>query len=333
MQAARRLVLTALALACASTLAAAQVVTELAVRHRAGQTFVTWRERATPGLRYRVYRAERILHAPAELEDADLLGEVDDRSSRNQGRSLATGVEHAWVIEDGGPELAANQGLFVHTVAESARNAYYVVTCVLPSGEVRAVVPGDNENRLGIPEHPAPPQPVLQTGGAIDELWAHWVSDRDTPFQPALSLLPSRGYNLLFQRGTAAGPHGLVVRLHAAGQMYSQAWPQRFEIPQDVDSLALSDLVPFTSYTLWFGSQERMPAEPNASTRIWNYTQQRMTWEIDWMARHLGAAHDPERVYVVGGSMGAIGGMYLVGEHPERFAAALLRNGLWDATV
>jgi hypothetical protein len=28
--------------------------------------------------------------------------------------------------------------------------------------------------------------------------------------------------------------------------------------------------------------------------------------------------------------MGAIGGMYLVGEHPERFAAALLRNGLYD---
>jgi len=48
------------------------------------------------------------------------------------------------------------------------------------------------------------------------------------------------------------------------------------------------------------------------------------------MTARLGAAHDPERVYVVGGSMGAIGGMYLVGEYPERFAAALLRNGLYD---
>lgn len=322
----------ALAVACvvfAGALASAQV-RELDVRHRSGQTFLTWRELAGSDVRYRVYRSERPLQTAQDLDGADLLGEVDDRTSRNQGRSLASGTERTWIIASGGAALAADQGLFVHTVQRSSKHAHYAVTCVIAGNENRTLVPDSNATRLGMVETVAPPEPVLQSSGSDGELWGHWVGDRDTPFLPALSPWPSRGFNFFFQRGTAAGPHGLVVRLHAAGQAYTQAWPQRFEIPQDVDSLALSDLMPYTSWSVWFGSHELLPGTPTADTRVWNYTQQRMLWEIDWMTARLGATHDPERVYVVGGSMGAIGGMYLLGERPERFAAALLRNGLYD---
>ncbi len=313
----------------AGALASAEV-REIEVRHRAGQTFLTWRELAGPDVRYRVYRSERPLRTAQDLDGADLLGEVDDRSSRNQGRSLASGVERTWILSSGGAALAANQGLFVHTVQRHTKHAHYAVTSVIAGNENRTLVPDGNTNRLSMVETVTAPEPVLQTSGPEGELWGHWVGDRDTPFLPALSPWPSRGFNFLFQRGTAAGPHALVVRLHAAGQAYTQAWPQRFEIPADVDSLALSDLVPYTSWSVWFGSHELMPGTPTADTRVWNYTQQRMLWELDWMTARLGAEHDPERVYVVGGSMGAIGGMYLLGEQPERFAAALLRNGLYD---
>ena len=329
MLAARRIAL-ALGLWCAGALGSAQVVSEIAVRHRAGQTFVTWRELASQGVRYRIYRSDRVMRTAADLGAAEFLGEVDDRSSRNQGRSLATGVEHTWIIEDGAPPLAVDQGLFVYTVERGSKGAFYAVTSVHHGAEDRTLVPGSNVNRLSFAERIAPPQPVLQSNAADGELWGHWVGNRETPFLPALSPWASRGFNFYFQRGTAPGPHGLVLRLHAAGQAYSQAWPQRFEIPQDVDSLAFSDLMPYTSWSMWFGSHELLPGAPTSDTLVWNYTQQRMMWELDWLTDRLGAAHDPERVVVVGGSMGAIGGMYLVGEYPERFAAALLRNGLYD---
>lgn len=308
-----------------------EIPSEIQVTARAGQSFITWRELPASGVHYRVYRSSRVIASGTDLAEADFLGEVDDRSSRNQGRSLASGVEYTWIITPGGQPLAADQGLFVYTIETSVpRAAYYAVTKVVANVEDRTVVLGTNATSFGIFEKAKPPQPVLQNDQPEGQLWAHWVSERDTPFLPALSPWPSRGFNFHFQAGSAAGPHGLVVRLHAAGQTYLQAWPQRFETPADVDGLALSDLSPYTSFSFWYGSQELLPGTPSSSTRVWNYTQQRVLWTVDWMVQRLGASHDPERLYVVGGSMGAIGAMYLLAEYPERFAAALLRNGLYD---
>jgi len=325
----RRILGAVLVLALAAPLAA-QTATEIKAMNRFGQTFVTWREIAAPNKRYRVYRSTSPITVTADLKSADLLGEVDDRSSRNQGRSLASGVEHTWVILSGAPEMPADKGLFVYTAEADTPKAYYAVTSLQAGGENRTVTPGANATTSGVREKPAPPEPVLQSTSSEGEVWGHWVGNRDTPFQPALNLFPSRGYDFQVQPGDAPGPHGLVVRLHAAGQTYLQAWPQRFETPEDVDILSFSDLMPYTSWSFWFGSHENLPAAPTAGTTVWNYTQQRIAWTMDWLAARLGAAHDPERVYVVGGSMGAIGGMYLLSEYPERFAAALLRNGLYD---
>jgi len=310
--------------------ASAQTPGEIHAEHRAGQTFLTWRELSTTGKHYRVYRADAPLASSADLAQADLLGEVDDRSSRNQGRSLATHSEQTWIIAPGGAPLAATQGLFVYTAERSSSTAYYAVTSVQGGKETKTLVPGANATVDPLVELPAPPEPVLQLRDAAGELWGHWVQNRDTPYQRALSLWPSHGYNFRYEPGTAPGPRGLVVRLHAGGQTYAQGWPQRFEVQKDVDILALSDLQPVTSWSAWFGAQEKLGSPPSSGTRVWNYTQQRVLWTLDWLTARLGAAHDPERVYAIGGSMGAIGSMYLLGEAPQRFAAALCRNGLYD---
>jgi hypothetical protein len=324
--------------------AAAGVVGEIRAEHRAGQTFVTWRELSGSGKRYRVYRAARPLASALDLAAADYLGEVDDKSSRNQGRSLATGSEHNWILADGAAPLASDQGLFVHTVEGppvglrarartlEPERAFYAVTVVTNGVEERALTPGSNTTVAGAFEWPAPPRPVLQST-SDGFLWGHWVGDRDTPFQPALSPWPSRGYNFLLSPGSAPGRHGLALALHAAGQTYADAWPQRFEVPNDVDLLKVSDLVPYTSWTFWFGAHEALPAAPGPNAEVWNFTQLRILHTLDLAAELRGDGYDPERVYVMGGSMGAIGGMYLVQEAPERFAAALLRNGLYDLTA
>ena len=308
----------------------AQLPTGIRAEHRAGQTFVTWNELAATGKKYRVYRAEFPLASSEDLALADYLGEVDDRSSRNQGRSLATRVEHTWIIAPGEAPLSMSQGLFVHTAALASSSAYYAVTSAQSGKENQLLTPGTNATSAPLEEIPALPEPVLQQKDGAGELWGHWFGNRETPFLPALSLWPSHGYNFRYEPGSGPEPRGLLVRLHAAGQTYSQGWPLRFEVPKDVDILALSDLQAFTSFSIWFGAHELLPAAPGATTRVWNYTQQRVLWTLDWLTARLGSAHDPARVYAIGGSMGAIGAMYLLTEAPERFAAVLCRNALYD---
>jgi hypothetical protein len=322
--------LAGLFLSALATAAGGQDVRDLRVEHRAGQTFVTWDEASGAGVAYRVYRARARITDESSLATAELLGEVDEDSGRNRARSEVTGSEHGWVIEAGGGELGRAEGLFVHTVAEGSARSYYAVTSIENGVEDRRLKSGWNTSADAVSEGAAPPQPVLQQQDANGELWAHWVGQRDTPYQPALSLWPSRGFNFRFEPGSAAGRRGLVLGLHAAGQDYSEGWPHRFELPRDVDLLAMHDEQPFTAFSLWYGAHERFPGLPAADTRISNYTQRRVLWTLDWMAARLGAAHDPERVYVVGGSMGAIGTMLLAGAAPERFAAILCRNGLYD---
>lgn len=324
-----RLLPAVLVLALGATPLTAQAASEIRREHRNGQTFVTWRESALANVDYRVYRSARAIRTNADLDAADYLGEVNDRSSRNQGRSLAAGNEHQWVIAEGGPELDVDQGLFVHTAAVAGK-AFYAVTSVVGGVEDRTLVTGVNTTSGSISESIGSPQPVVQSVDATGTLFGHWVGDRDTPNLPSLSILPSHGFNFRIDPGSAPGPHGLVLRLHAAGQTYAQGWPARFEAPSDIDILSLSDLQPYTGWTFWFGAQEDLPAAPGADTKVWHYTMDRAFWTLDWAEQYLGSTHDPERVYVTGGSMGAIGGMYLLNEHPERFAAALLRNGLYD---
>ncbi len=103
----------------------------LAVRHRAGQTFVTFRQTGKPPAkltwgeakklraastdRYRVYaHAERI--TAANLAQAELLGEVDALSGWNlTGRNVEYLIGQAMIKPDKMGELTANYNGFVHT--------------------------------------------------------------------------------------------------------------------------------------------------------------------------------------------------------------------------
>jgi len=313
----------------------AQTVTGLQGQYRAGQTFLTWNELDGPGRRYRVYRSETPIRTTADLNLAFELGEVDDRSSDNRPRSATTpGGNVNWIIENGGPQLADNRGLYVHTVWNTGTvNGHYAVTVVQNGVETRSIVPGQNTATVS-GELASPPQPVLQERRGATEVWAHWTSHVNTPFEPALSLLPSHGHNFLWDPGTTPGPRGLLVRLHAAGQTYAIGWPHRFEVAADVDILALSDTFPGGAWTLWIGAQDNYP-QPTAdpASQVHLMTLRRVMWTVDRMVAQLGASHDPDRLYAVGGSMGAMGSYYLATEYPDRFAAILARNANFDMTA
>ena len=312
-----------------SASAAAQLASEVAVLHRDGQTFVTWRESPLAGVRYRVYRAEAPILGEGDLAAADWLGEVDDKSSLDVERGRVEHGPRTWVIAEGNAPLDSSQGLFVHTVAADGP-ACYAVTSVRGKVENRTLTPGVNTTADALAETCAPPRPVLQAIQTGREVWGHWVGNRDTPFQPALSLTPSHAFVLGYERGTAAGAHGLLLRLHAAGGNYAQGWPPRALVPQDVDVLALSDLHAVSGYDFWFGEHELFPGEAVPGIHVQDDSLRRVLWTLAWFRAHEAATLDPARVYLAGSSLGAIGGMYLVQERPELFASALLRSGNYD---
>lgn len=324
----RALLLSLAALAAASP-AGAQLASSIRAETRAGQTFVVWRESTASSVRYRVYRSTSPIRTAADLARADVLGEVDDKSSSNPERSRVENAQRTWVIAEGAAPLAPSDGLFVHTLAGDAAQAFYAVTGVRQGNEDRTVVPGRNATELGLVERAAPPEPVLQVRTSRYDLWGHWVSDRDTPHQPALALVASQAFAFSHEPGRASSTRGLLVRLHPAGGSYAQGWPLRNLLPADVDVLALSDLHPPPGFTFWFGTHARFPDAPTADTRVLAFTQARILWTLDWLGARL-ATLDPERVYLAGSSLGATGGMYLVAEAPERFAAAVFRSGNYD---
>ena len=317
-----------LALLSAAPLAA-QGVQGLQAAHAAGQTFVTWQEDPT-ALSYRVWRSASLLDQASDLDAATLLAEVLPGSGLNLRRSLSEGTPAPWVVPVRGA-LPAGTGLFVHTVAADA-DAFYAVTPVRASGEDRTLVPGANSLAQAVPERAAPPEPWLQASGPGGETWAHWVSNRPTPFQEAMALEPGQGFNFLIRRGTTLLDHGLVVILHPRNSVYGQlARPfQGYDFPDDLGQLHPDDPFPDPGNTFWYGARTDFPEPADAGDLVDGFTLRRVLWELDWTLRYLADETDPERVYAIGNSMGAIGVMRLVEERPELFAAVLVRFGLFD---
>ncbi|MFN7974652.1 MAG: hypothetical protein U0166_20265, partial [Acidobacteriota bacterium] len=136
----------------------AQQASNLAGFHRAGQTFLTWDEVASPGARYRVYRHTQPI-TTGNLNQATLVADVDDQTSAYLNeRAHPTPIQQNFIIQDLGPELLDTQGLFVWTAASSG-SFYYAVTAVVNAVENTTVSSGNSTGPVA--EVVADPKPVL----------------------------------------------------------------------------------------------------------------------------------------------------------------------------
>lgn len=314
-----------------------QSVTLLQVEHRAGQSFLTWRESMVAAAGYRIYRSVNPIQQPSDLNSADFLGEVDHTSSFNSRRSQVEGVNRNWIIEPGGSELDDLQGLFVYTV-EADGDAFYAVTTVdLGGNENTQISPGDNATIPPIAEFASEPVPVLQGSvvhnGFTVETWAHWVSDRDTPFQNRFTLLPSSGFNFRIRKANSGITQGFILRCHARGGVYAGGWPGDNALPADMNILSPDDPFPVVDNSFWFGSHDEFPDMADSNNIVLTFSLDRLEWTFDWTWDYLGALVDHDRIYAMGTSMGAVAAMRVVESRPELFAAVLCRNGLYDFTT
>lgn len=308
--------------------ARAQTVTQFDVRHFSGQSYVTWTELNEADVRYRVYRSSNPIMSASDLDASDLLGEVDQDSSVNQRRSLAGGVLRHWVVPFSGT-LPSTRGLFVHTT-ESLNAAWYAVTSVRSGVEDRTINMGSNASSGALVETPAEPQPIFQANLGSTILWAHWVSDRDTPFQEAMALEGSSGFNFTLRTAVFPGFHGLVVRFHDQLSNYSNAWPPNTIISPNLHVLSMDDSM-YGASTHWFGVHDGYPAPAQPTNVVRTLTLKRVEWTLDWSKNRLvNNLIDNERIYAVGVGMGACGALRLCEARPQEIAAAFLLKPAFD---
>jgi hypothetical protein len=141
------------------------------VSRRSGQSFIRWNEdTSVSSEKYHIYRHDQPI-TNANLNQADRItdkwGPLDDDTSIH--KLAADGVPDRFIIEDGGSQLGANQGLFVYTTQSGdSRNAYYAVTQLNGSNEDRNIRPGVNATTSAVSESVQTPEPILvrsQNGG------------------------------------------------------------------------------------------------------------------------------------------------------------------------
>lgn len=315
------------------------IPTGLSVQPGQGQSFLTWNELPAQGTRYRIYRSTQPFAPGSDLTQADLVGEVDSQTSLNLRLTTLSGQIFTYVIQEGAAPLDTARGLFVYTI-EQAGDAYYAVTALTDGVEDTTLVPGVNTLAAPVTETPAPPRPVLQFSGPDFATYVHWVSERNTPFAPAMSSQPGLAYNLRVSFGQALGtqPRPLLLQLHERGGNFlgvpAPSLPEAIMLAPD-DWLRIP---PFNTY--WYGSNPDFPGSIDAnSPPNADFTVRRVLYELDWVASHYPI--DPQRTLVSGLSMGGAAAISLAYRFPTRFAAAAAivpkfdwgcqTNGCWSA--
>lgn len=298
----------------------------LAAFHRAGQTFITWREVAGAGVRYRIFRSPAPILSVSGLTP---IGEVADSTAFDRRAREAEGTLYRYRIAPG-LEVPEGSGLFVHT-PDATGASYYAVTSVDETGgEDPLVVIGDNSLAEAVAETLGLPRPVLQRiltpgNGLAYDIYSHWASDAGTALYPSMCVLPSRAFNFTVGRREEGSLHPVTIDLHSGPGFYYWSPMPPVGTGQPAEwVITLDDAVPNdVLYTHWYGCNEKFDWEtglpiPESGVNV-DFTVRRVAWTLDWA---LGALPiDPERVYLFGNSMGGAGAAFLGHALRDRVAA------------
>jgi hypothetical protein len=300
-------------------------VTDLAARHRHGQTFLTWTAPSGGGWTYRVYASPAAITNETELAQASYLGSVGDSTWCDLRLSRILGTVHGYAIDSAGTPLSPSQALFVVTPGVE-RRTYYAVTARAAGGlEDRALAAGTNTLLEPVTETLARPRPVYQRSvvrySAPVEIYTLWTSPTATPLFPAMA----NRHGLAFDCGIVRGEHGgaLMVRPHPYGQNFllvtaGSGEPGEWRLTLD-DPLPTPD-----NHTWWFGYHETYDVTsggnlPPLAGTVQDYTFRRVEFSVEWARRSFPV--DWNRTYASGYSMGGIGSLWLALRRPDLIAA------------
>ena len=303
---------------------------------REGQTFLSWQEDGSNW--YYVYASDKPLNQTKGLRwiakipngsNRFRFPNVKHQGSRGKGyKKLFKGKPWSTRIQiedadDASKCLPDGTGLFVRTLKGDGQTYYAVAS--QEGAEVKA---GVSSLAKSVMEKQGLPGATL----IYKEKHLHyfvyftdfdvWNSDRIDDHM--------HGYAHVFTASIPAEsilkPAPLTVRLHAYSAWGGVFMPYSYPINRGV-SIALIDY----SLTWWFGhgeNLEQLGEQP--AGKVVNYAEQRVTQVTRWVIsnpKNFPAEIDPERVYVMGGSMGGSGTNYMTCRQGDLFTAGSASKG------
>lgn len=319
--------------------------TGLQVRHRSGQTFVTWTEindiigmdeiayrdffdiknAYQRDIRYRIYRAG---HQITDVANAELVGEVEALSGWNTGY-YGTGTSNnptpaiRYAVEDLGTPVGQNTGVFVHN-PDQAGQYHYAVTAVVDGQENTSIQTGQNSTTSSLTETIGQGTPVLQrknTGTTFN-----YISNADVHIYTRWEDRPNtnregKPYDYLVAiPENMPDPAPVGIHFHCWGGSMFRGLGWWFD-GKEGSILISSNQDP---YDWWTGYHEDLwTADHPQSQADWEngvvrpYSANRMRAFYEWVRDQSGWNVDDARVFTAGQSMGGSGSIMFAIRYPE----------------
>lgn len=291
---------------------------------RAGQTFITWPEdRDHVGERYHLYRASQPITS-ATLASAEPVAILSEGTGTFQNE-LNTGnpYQSRFIIRDLGPQLPENVGLFVNTsLSATPEQLWYAITIEVNGVEQPLLQHLSLPAGRGVWESKALARPVAVWTNGLKTLYTHWMdyASWNVAFE---------GYAYNFWVGMPAHAEGEVLPVQLNLHSWGESWQRNWYAGDGYGSGS-----PYGFHVLWiqpddarntwwygFGHNVTRGQTPNRSSVIVNYTEQRLSWILQWITGPDSPyTVDAERMYINGASMGGMGALNFGLRHPEYFA-------------
>lgn len=297
----------------------------LRVRHRGGQTLLTWTEIDPPPaagdvvtrewraklaalaharreVRYRIWRADAPITTVAR---AELLAEVEPHSGWNPDFHGISPKEDApvprYVVDEGEGPVAPGTGIYAHNPAAPGR-AFYAVSAMVDGQEDLSSIAATE----AVTEVVGPGEPVLQrverpkSFSYVDAPTLHYYVRWEAPPRANRA---SRPYDYLVALPPKrADPAPVGLHLHCWGGSLEGGYGWWYNAAQGAVLIATNQI----PYDWWTGYHEF-----TGSWRAWgegvvrDYTQTRVVAFLDWAAKRWPL--DLSRVFTAGNSMGGSG--------------------------
>ena len=332
----------------------AQEVTQIRAWHRAGQTFLIWKEVSGPvvregisiqelkdlqtrfeqaqRVRYRIYRSHHAIKSVAGLKP---IAEVAPSSGWNMDYygiyPKPDNRAFRYVLLDGKDPVAPGTAIHVHNPRE-AGPAYYAVTVSI-NGKENSAVGSENVLQSPIDETVGPGIPVLQR--VIKPKSFQYIENPTLNYyvrwedSPAVNV-PGKPFDYVVAiPPNVAKPAPVGIHLHPWGGNLNEGYLWWYNAEKGAILIA-SNQIP---YDWWTGYHEHLgTAVPLKSRQDWTngvvrpYTQRRLLEFLNWVATRWQV--DLTKTFVAGGSMGGSGAVKLALRFPERIAWAIAGVGV-----
>ncbi|MCS6917271.1 MAG: hypothetical protein RMK52_02750 [Chitinophagales bacterium] len=324
-------------------MAQAVYVSNLQATYRNGQVFLTWTCPAGTGYKYKIYRSTSKLDKKSKITPSVYIGGyVMDSSSLNVRLTRKLGTKTFYSIEDGGPPLSANTGLYVVTCDSDAAYYYAVTVTRMSTGkEYSKMTVGSNTLASPVQETVADPKPVLQSSfvtGSTGETCYRYVQfgdHRNLPHYPYMFSQGSYGFNfIMIYRGNYVGGPLYVFYEGIEGNAFIGSGLEQFSsfAINNCIMISMDDWLPLPNgygsgaggNTFWTGYHENFnpyiltnPIPTSGTIRM--YHQHRYIHTIRWATKYLPI--DSNQVNLVGKSAGGFGALVTAMIIPEKINA------------